>query len=254
MSDHYLVLKEIIEYVFIEILAKKFPNAVILPAIGNNDIKFHYVAPQKNVSAPDYYPFMRRLTFERIPKNVQYFSSEISTTFDMFGGYRIDYSPSLTFLSFNSLYYNDRTPSNDTDVKKRQLNWLAEQLDNAEPGRKFVIFFHIYPGMYFIGRIRFFWERPAVLLFNDIIQRNIQKISLLTGAHTHFPDIKIGFPHEFSLPYLMSLNDTSLELLPSYAILITPSVSPIFLIIILDSLAWLLKIKFLKILHGTILK
>ena len=28
MSDHYFVLKEIIEYVFIEILAKKFPNAV----------------------------------------------------------------------------------------------------------------------------------------------------------------------------------------------------------------------------------
>ena len=113
-------------------------------------------------------------------------------------------------------------------MKKRQLNWLGDQLDNAEPGRKFVIFFHIYPGMYFIGRIRFFWERPAVLLFNDIIQRNINKISLLTGAHTHFPDIKVGFPHEFSLPYLMSLNETSLELLPSYAILITPSISPIF--------------------------
>lgn len=227
-DDHYLVLKETIDYVFTQLLAKKFPKALILPAVGNNDIKYHYIAPQKNFSAPDYYPFLRRLTFEKIPQNKKYFAPEISDTFDMFGGYRVDYSDTLTFLSFNSLYYNDRTPSNDTDVKKRQMDWLTDSLERAEPNRKFVIFFHIYPGMYFIGKIRFFWERSAVFQFNTIIQKNLSKITLLAASHSHFPDIKIGFPREFSLPHLLDQNETNPQYMPIYALLITPSISPVF--------------------------
>ena len=55
MSDHYFVLKEIIEYVFIEILAKKFPNAVqtINIIINNYYLSFfkleykHYIMHNK---------------------------------------------------------------------------------------------------------------------------------------------------------------------------------------------------------------
>jgi len=227
-QDQYIVLKQTIEHVFLNILAKKFPKAIILPTIGNNDIKYHYVAPQRNVSAPDYYPFLKSLIFQRIPSNMKFYSANVSDTFDVFGGYRVDYSPTLSFLSFNSLYYNVKLPSNDTEIKRRQMDWLADQLDHAEPGRKFVIFFHIYPGMFFIGRITFFWEKSAVIWFNEIVQRNIDKIALMTGAHTHFPDLKLGFPTEFSLPHLMNMNETALEYIPSYVLLITPSISPIF--------------------------
>lgn len=226
--DQYGMLKENIEFFFLEILAKKFPKAYIFPTIGNNDIKYHYVAPQKNYTAPDYYYFMYHTIFEKIPQNTKLNLTGVLETFLEFGGYKIDLDEEHSFISFNSLYYNDRTPSNDTEIKNDQFDWLARTVDTAEDTRKFVIFFHIYPGMYFIGHIRFFWERPAVLKFNDIIQRNIEKFTLIVGAHSHFPDVKVGFSHEFSIPHLMNTNDDMLEYIPKWAMLVTPSISPVF--------------------------
>jgi hypothetical protein len=230
MKHHhqYDMLKNLLEELIVNILAEKFPNAYILPTIGNNDIKYHYVAPQRNYTAPDYYPYMYNLIFEQIPKNRNLNLTGVKESFYNFGGYKIDMSDDLSFISLNSLYYNNRTPSNDTEIKVAQLDWFEKTLDNAEPGRKFVIFFHIYPGMYFIGHIRFFWERPAVLRFNDIIQRNIDKIALINGAHSHFPDIKVGFSSEFSIPLLMNTDDHFLKYIPKWTMLITPSISPVF--------------------------
>ena len=226
--DQYALLKEKIEDLLVDLIAKKFPNTFILPTIGNNDIKYHYVAPQVNFTAPDYYPFLYRTIFEKIPKNRELKVHGKNESFNTFGGYRVNYSDELDFIAFNSLYYNARTPSKDFYIKDAQFDWLESTLDNAKPGKKFVIFFHIYPGMYFIGKVRFFWETSSVLRFNDIIQRNSDKISLILGAHSHFPDMKIGFSHEFSLPFLLNNEDALLEYIPKWAMLITPSISPVF--------------------------
>lgn len=226
--EHYGILKETLEYLFLEILAKKFPKAVILPTLGNNDCKYHYVAPQNKYSAPDYYPFMYDLIFHRIEQNRRIDHSKIKDSFEMFGGFSWDYSENLTFVSFNSLYYNDRTPSNDTVIKRRQFEWFENLLDQAPPTRKFVIMFHIYPGAYFIGHVRFHWEKDGVVRFNSVINRNIEKISLILGAHSHFPDIKVGFEREFSITKLLNTKETVLENIPKWAMLIAPAVSSVF--------------------------
>lgn len=226
--DQYGLLKENLDYFFLEILAKKFPKAVILPTIGNNDIKYHYIAPQQNYSAPDYYPFMYKLIFEKIPANRKLNLKGVKETYLKFGGYRIDYNDEISFIGFNSLYYNDRTPSNDTAIKDEQFNWLNKTVSSSESGRKFVLFFHIYPGVYFIGYVRFHWERPAVLRFNDIIQRNLNKFALIYGSHSHFPDLKVGFSHEFSIPQLLKTETKHLKHIPTWAMLIGPSISPVF--------------------------
>lgn len=227
--DHYELLKKVIRMLMIDVLLQHFPDKIILPALGNNDIKYHYVAPQKNVSAPDYYPFLYNVTFLDIPANAKIKDKgDIYAPFIKWGSFRYDHSANLSVISFNSLYYNDRTPSNDTLIKWELMDWLSHQLDAAEPGRKFIIFFHIYPGVYFIGYTRFFWESQATIIFNKIIQRNHDKIVLITGAHSHFPDMKVYFETEFSLSQLQLTDVKPEDHIPRYAILITPSISPVF--------------------------
>ena len=228
-KDHYQLVKSIIREVMFEMIAKNFPRAIILPAIGNNDIQYHYVAPQINVSAADYYEFLYDITFEQIQanKNISH-QGDIETPIKKFGGYRYDHSESLSFISLNTLYYNLRSPSNETEIKILQMQWLAKQLDNAEPQRKFVIFFHIYPGVSLIRGVTTFWESKAVLLFNSIILRNIDKISLITGSHSHFADIRVFSGSEFTEDQLL-MNDSFDGDIPRYALLITPAISPIYL-------------------------
>jgi hypothetical protein len=228
LHDQYAILKESITKVFLDMINKKFPNAIVLPAVGNNDIKFHYVAPTQNHSAPDYYPFLYDLFFEKLTKNSQIDKTGINETFTKFGGYRYDFSANLSFISFNSLYYNDRTPSDEIDIKEEQFAWLSSTLDNAAEGHRFVIFMHIYPGVYHVGFTRFFWDRPSVIRFDEIIQKHYTRIALITGAHSHYPDVKVGFSHELSIPQILATDEHALKSIPTWAMLITPAISPIY--------------------------
>lgn len=228
IHDQYDLLKESITKVFLEMINKKFPNAIILPAVGNNDIKYHYVAPQTNHTDSDYYKFLYNLFFEQLDKNKNIDKTGINETFDKFGGYRYDFSSTLSFISFNSLYYNVRTPGTDLQIKELQFQWLSDTLDQSTEGQKFVIFMHIYPGIYHIGHTRFFWERSAVLRFDEIIQKHYSKIALITGAHSHFPDVKVGFGHELSIPQILETDNYTVGSMPTWALLITPSISPVF--------------------------
>lgn len=237
--DHYQLLKESFETVLIA-LSNHFPNTIILPAIGNNDIKYHYRAPTQNDDAPDYYSFLSDIMLNKISGNAGLDKNTINKTFLKAGYYRFDVSDRMSIISFNSLYYNSGNPSTEIDIKNEQMDWLESQLKNSEPNRKFIIYFHIYPGVYEAYRQQFFWEDGYTDRFVGICQDNADSIAMLLGAHTHFGDIRVhqvineGASKQSIFDYLNSFIDP--EVTPKisrqdakFALLVTPSITPIFL-------------------------
>lgn len=89
-EDHYEELKQALFGVFVDLLGARFPNSLILPAIGNNDIRFHYVAPRQDEEAADYYRFLSDVLFTKVPGNAGINRSQIDQTFKNYGFYRYD--------------------------------------------------------------------------------------------------------------------------------------------------------------------
>ena len=52
----YELLKEV-HYEIMSLAIKYFPNALIIPALGNNDYKIHYYSPPDN-NKTEYYSYM----------------------------------------------------------------------------------------------------------------------------------------------------------------------------------------------------
>ena len=178
-KPNYDLIKQTIKTVFVDLLSHHFPKAIILPSIGNNDIKYHYKAPTQDDDAIDYYNFFADVLFNQIEGNKKLnldLSKSVLTnilsnqehddksgltypnwaqTFLQNGYYRYDHKFStaqnddnLSFISFNSLYYSVNSPSQQKELMKQQLDWLEYQLKKSEINRKFIIYFHIYPGSY----------------------------------------------------------------------------------------------------------
>lgn len=80
-KNHYAKLKEAIHNVFVNLVGTRFPNAVILPALGNNDIKFHYIAPRQDDEASDYYNYFSDFLFNEVPGNRNINRNQIDQTF-----------------------------------------------------------------------------------------------------------------------------------------------------------------------------
>lgn len=251
MPDHYEELKSVIKYVFVDLLSSKFPNTIILPSIGNNDIKYHYKAPAQNDDARDYYTFFADVLFNQVSGNRKIKTDLIKESFLYKGYFRYDYDwPSysdgfyLSFLGFNSLYYSVNAPAlaGDTidpnqefkreyDIMQQQLDWLETQLKTAEDDRKFVIFFHIYPGEYQVHRETQFWDDTSTLRFTQIVEKYPDNIAVICGAHTHFGDIRINKQPTESVASSQFLKATKNKKVSTakMAMLITPSITPIFL-------------------------
>ena len=107
-KDHYQQLKEIHTKLF-EFTKAKFPNTPIIPAIGNNDPKWHnqFALDEKE----DYYNFLFNLWFESHP--VSYSNlTDIKSTFLQGGYYRYFYQDYI-FVALNSLYFYEGTESSD---------------------------------------------------------------------------------------------------------------------------------------------
>ena len=92
-EDHYEELKLALQMVFIDLLGSRFPNSLILPAIGNNDIKYHYIAPRQDGEAADYYSFLSNMLFTQVPGNKGINRKQIDKTFKKYGYYRYDIHP-----------------------------------------------------------------------------------------------------------------------------------------------------------------
>jgi len=247
-QPHYELLKQTIQYVFVDLLSSHFPNAIILPSIGNNDIKYHYLAPTQEDEASDYYNFFADVLFNQVPGNkklkLDLLDSILTNgngtsivddkdslaypnwaeTFLSRGYFRYDhdFGPDgdgfyLSFISLNTLYYSLGAPFKQADIMKQQLDWLEQQLRTSEDDRKFVIYFHIFPGEFQVSAETYFWDDESTSRFSSIMDQYGDRISTLLGAHTHLADLRVNVqPPTKDVP-----NPTS-----KVVLLVTPSISP----------------------------
>ena len=105
-------------------LKAKIPNVPILPSIGNNDVMWHYQAPNSTYKA-EYYSDLYEIFFENVPANSAYPKlNEISDTFHNGGYYRYEITEDLIFLSINSIYFNSE---NEVDFAEAavEMDWIA---------------------------------------------------------------------------------------------------------------------------------
>jgi hypothetical protein len=87
-------------------IKEQFPEAVILPCIGNNDIEYHYKAPTLQ-DKYNYYGDLFNIWFTNVSANANYMKFyEIKETFMQGGYYRYDLDDNVSFLSLNSIYFH----------------------------------------------------------------------------------------------------------------------------------------------------
>ena len=102
---------------------EKYPNQYLLPAIGNNDPKWHNEFAQDE--ADDYYTFLFDLWFTNHPVNSRYpMLTEVEQTFKLGGFYKLIVNQTV-FIVMNSLYFdNDSAHLDHKGIDEYQLNWL----------------------------------------------------------------------------------------------------------------------------------
>jgi 3',5'-cyclic AMP phosphodiesterase CpdA len=111
-KEHYELLKKTLTEVFSAVI-QRFPDKPLIPAIGNNDPKWHNEFASDLTLASDYYNFLFKLWFTDHPVNSKYAKlEEIRTTFLQGGYYRYEVSDTI-FVSLNSLYFDKDSSSFD---------------------------------------------------------------------------------------------------------------------------------------------
>ena len=93
-------MKDVRSYV-IKTIKAKFPDLMILPAIGNNDCEYHYQPPNYGPNEEEYYNTSFREWFTSHKPN-QRFSKKIWSTFKKGGYYRVEINEELTVITLNS--------------------------------------------------------------------------------------------------------------------------------------------------------
>jgi hypothetical protein len=98
-------------------LRKKFPDTLILPALGNNDQMFQYQVPGHKEIKQMYYQDVLDLWFgEHAPRKNKLFAhlTDLNETFHRGGYYRFDldsalsYSYKLSVISLNTIYFHKK--------------------------------------------------------------------------------------------------------------------------------------------------
>ena len=132
------------------ILSEKFPDTLILPALGNNDSEFHD-NPIPNNDSFFFYDYLYNLWFRFMPGNVNSLTddqkSDIYDSFVKGGYYRVDLNDKLSVISMNTLFF-DSERSLDLDASPQgyiELAWLRKQLEE-DSDRKFILTSHVYAG------------------------------------------------------------------------------------------------------------
>lgn len=196
-GPNYPMLKSVISACFAQYVDPSFPETIIIPAIGNNDAKFHYEFPTTDEESDDYYGFLYDLWWNQMGANTEYENKESVKETMMKGGFfRYDHSEKLSFISLNSLYWSVKNEKYNSSVSYEQLDWLEEQLRDSEDNRHFIVNMHIYPGMYNPGARQQFWLDEFTNRFDDMMQEYGHKIIMFNGAHTHIADVRASYVEE----------------------------------------------------------
>lgn len=105
----------------------KFPEALILPCIGNNDVINHYQAPDLT-QKDQFYSDLYQIWFENTINSGYPNLATIESTFKTGGYYRFDLSSHLSFIALNTIYFSIRNNA-DLATGDLQITWLKELLD-----------------------------------------------------------------------------------------------------------------------------
>lgn len=223
-NQTYNVLLDILYNISQEIKIR-FPDTLIVPAVGNNDPEFHYQVPDTQDKI-DYYEFLFQTWFiDHVPNSKLPNLDEIKSTFLDGGYYRADFSDELSVFSLNTLYFSKKnSEDNDPQTAEDQLNWLKTQLTNIknnEPQRKVIITYHILPGYKYNGSGARMWNDSYVVEFDSIVQQFNDILVTIVAAHTHSNSLR---------SYKLETSSGFLGTKPSYGTtIVCPSVTPIYL-------------------------
>jgi len=219
-EPNYAMLKSIISQNFAQYINPLFPDSIVIPAIGNNDVKFHYEFPTTEEDIEDYYGFLYNLWWEQLEANSQYKGKKDIKKTLMNGGYFVyHHSDVLSFMAVNSLYFSVKNEKFPSKVSNEQLDWIEETLKNADKNRKFIINMHVFPGMYNPGEKQQFWIDEFNNRFDNIMKKYGDKVLLLNGAHTHIADVRASWTED----------EETGDRKPYYANFVSPSFSPFYL-------------------------
>lgn len=89
-----------------DLMIEYFPNAVVLPTLGNNDCRYHYQTPtngERRQFYEDYFNayFADHPTNKNLPE-----LEEIRKTVNRGGYFRVNVTPDLAVISLDTLFYN----------------------------------------------------------------------------------------------------------------------------------------------------
>eukprot|EP00347_Sterkiella_histriomuscorum_P022332 403330854 len=191
-KGNYTLLKETINTVS-QTISQYFPNTLVIPSLGNNDPKYHYVALNHQDKA-EYFSFLFDSWFNQISGNKNKLSVEqladIKGTFLKGGYYRVDVDDKLSVLALNTLNFNKKNDESQqgTDAPD-QMNWFKSQLANGG-NRKFLITNHIYPGAKFISKSKDLFHPEYNTQYFDILNQYKDRIVIEVSAHDHFSDVR----------------------------------------------------------------
>ena len=135
-------------YKSMELIRAAFPNTVLLPSIGNNDVVVHNQVDCDPDLSDQYFDMMFSLWFQHPNFDIQ----NIERTF-RFGGFYLYHLPGrqTSFLVLNSQYFDIRNKCS-MDRGLEQLRWLEQtlKLTSALPQaqqKHFILSTHIPPGL-----------------------------------------------------------------------------------------------------------
>ena len=107
------------------------------------------------------------------------------------GYYRLDYNENLSILALNTLLYNPKNNRDlQSDIVYEQFTWLENQLKQGGPQKKFILTFHIYPGVKYVYGIEDDWNEEFSKIYFGIVNKYHQKIIMEIGAHDHTSDLR----------------------------------------------------------------
>ena len=108
-------LYEILKRIHQEIIAmavRYLPNTILIPTLGNNDYKYHYVTPFGDTKT-EFYEYLYQEWFLNVPMNLP-FKDQVKDTFMESGYYKIKITDNVSVLGLNTLPMNSHDNSSIT--------------------------------------------------------------------------------------------------------------------------------------------
>jgi hypothetical protein len=171
------IMKQTFKYV-LDHLKKLDKNAVILPALGNNDCINHDSSDRAT----------NALFYKAMLSPIDH-NHAIYRDF-MAGGYYKYSKGDWTFIMLNTVIF--LSSASDPDLKaKKELSWLGAALQDAKRTHKKVwMVYHVPPGMDRYGNTPS-WHNNIQSMYLDTIKKYAPVIRFQLAGHTHMDDYRL---------------------------------------------------------------